>query len=25
VKFRDVLDYMRHELNVSESEKTRDH
>jgi anti-sigma B factor antagonist len=25
VKFRDVLDYMRHELNVSDSERTPDH
>ena len=24
VKFRDVLEYMRHELNVSDSERTRD-
>jgi hypothetical protein len=25
VKFRDVLDYMRHELNVSDSERRPDH
>jgi anti-sigma B factor antagonist len=25
VKFKDVLDYMRHELNVSDSERTPDH
>ena len=25
VKFKDVLEYMRHELNVSDSERTLDH